>query len=375
MRKTGTYKTLSEKNFFIPDPLPPANPPLNLDQETITLYGQAMLQLGKLKEITKRIPNIQQFIKAYVKKEAQLSSQIEGINTTLLEIFTQSLPGSKIDKNSQLVLNYSKAIYSAIKMIKDENMPISSRVILNAHKELMQTGHGDKSDPGNFRRQMVAVGNLTPAQPSDIPSLVSDLENFINLDTSIAPLMKAGLAHVQFEIIHPFLDGNGRIGRLLIVLMLIENDILLEPILYPSYYFKKHNLEYYTKLDNVRTKGDFEGWIKYYLTIIEKSSKDACLRARDLELLWERIKESIAQEKDSKKTKDAKFKTLDAIFEYPVINSKILGSKLEISYNTANKLISHFVKSGILAPEGEQKRNKLFKFIEYFKILEHDYNL
>ena len=195
-----------------------------------------------MEEITSSLPDIKRFIKAYVIKEALLSSSIEGINTTLLDIYTQPLLGLKPDKDTQLVMNYRKALEIAISMIKKDGLPISSRVILAAHKALMELGEGDKYNPGNYRKPLVKVGNLISPPTNEINDLMSKLEGYINANDDLPILIKIGLIHVQFETIHPFLDGNGRIGRLLIVLLLIENRILSEPILYPSYFFKKNHL-------------------------------------------------------------------------------------------------------------------------------------
>ncbi len=272
------------------DALPPKNPAFIMDEEIANLYGAAMQQLGQLNEMAKRVPDEKRFIKAYVIKKALLSSAIEGIHTTLFDVFTQSVAESKPNKETQLVLNYAQALETALNMIQTDGFPIVSRVILNAHEALMKTGESNKADPGQYRKQSVRVGNLIPPQAQKIPALMTGLEQFINNDDSLSPLIKAGLAHVQFEKIHPFLDGNGRIGRLLIALMLIDSNLLSAPIIYPSYYFKKHHYEYYVHLDRVRTHGDFEGWIKYYLTAIAESSKDAYKRAKDIELLEEKVR-------------------------------------------------------------------------------------
>ena len=373
-RITGTYEKLGPIEYFTPHPLPPHNPPFVMNEEIIALYGAAMRQLGQLNEITGRLPNEKRFIKAYVIKEALLSSAIEGIHTTLLDVFTQPIMGSKPSKETQLVLNYTKALTVACTMIKDDNLPIASRVILKAHKELMHLDDEDKATPGHYRKQAVRVGNLIPAQAQKIPVLMGDLAKFINTDNSLPALIKAGLAHVQFETIHPFLDGNGRIGRLLIVLMLIDSKLLSTPIIYPSYYFKKYRYEYYIHLDRVRTHGDFEGWIKYYLTAIEQSSYDAYQRAKEIELLDQTIKHIISTDKIFNKIQKTAEQALTILFEFPLINATQLSAHLNKSYNTANNLIKQFISGGILVPvEAQQKRNKLYQFKQYLNLLEKEY--
>lgn len=372
MRTTGHYERLGNTDYFIPDPLPPQNPPLTLDTQMLELYGDAMLQLGRLNEMIQKLPDLQRFIKDYVVKEAILSSSIEGIHTTLLDVFTQPLLESKPSKETQLVMNYTTAAYEVVSMVKN-GLAISSRVILKAHELLMQ-GEGNQSNPGHYRKQSVSVGNLIPPPSIQIPQLMADLELFINNDITFQSLIKAGLAHVQFETIHPFSDGNGRIGRLLIVLILVENGLLTEPILYPSYYFKKHHLEYYQKLDRVRTHGDFEGWITYYLTAIKESSIDAYKRAKDIEALEEQLGQDITKQKpSSSKSNETRLQALSVLFRYPIISISALSSQLNISYNTANQIISNFLSLGILVEETGQKRGKLFKFKQYLAILEKEY--
>jgi len=370
MRITGTYEKFNNIQFFIPYSLPPAHPPLELSGSMMILYGQAMHELGRLNEIVNNVPDTHRFIKAYVIKEALLSSSIEGIHTSLLEVFTQPLLESKPNKDTQLVMNYGKALDAAVALIK-EGLPVSSRIVLTAHEELMQ-GQGAHSAPGQYRKQIVKVGQLVPPPPLQIATLISELERFINDDQSLPALVKAGLAHVQFETIHPFLDGNGRIGRLLIVLMLLQDNLLKEPILYLSYYFKKHHLEYYQKLDRVRTHGDFEGWVEFYLTAIKESSIDAYRRIKDIEILLQKMM-SIVQLKWSGNKSELRIRALTIFFSFPVINVNELARQLDISYNTAHQIILDFVGLGLLLEQTQQKRGKLFKFVDYLDVLEREY--
>ncbi len=373
MRSTGHYETLGGTKYFVPAPLPPAHPALEINEEMMLLYGEAMLELGKLNEMANRLPNVERFIKAYVIKEALLSSAIEGINTTLMDVFTQPIE-FRVSKDTQVVMNYTKALSVALTMIRKEGMPLTSRVILKAHEMLMQMGDGDKYDPGNFRRLAVKVGNLIPPPPGRVPELMADLEKFMNELDSLPPLIKAGLAHVQFETIHPFLDGNGRIGRLLIVLLLVEGAILSEPILYISYYFKKHHMEYYQRLDRVRTHGDFEGWVTFYLKAIKCSCIDAHRRAKDIEALEHDLNNLIIHEKKfTVNMRDMRFHALSILFSYPVISVGEMSRQLSVSYNTANRIIKNFMKFGFVVKEQHKKRSKLFKFKSYLDILDRVY--
>ena len=333
-----------------------------------------MHALGQLNEMANRLPNIERFIKAYCLKEAVLSSAIEGIHTTILDVFTNEILASssksKNNKQTQLVLNYNKALDAALDLTEKHNFPIISRVILEAHKTLMSGGDGNKANPGNYRKQQVKVGKLTPPPANKIEELIANLEKFINDDKSLPVLIKAGLAHVQFETIHPFLDGNGRIGRLLIVLMLIKDKVIFAPILYPSIYFKKHHLEYYQRLDAVRTKGDFEGWIAFYLKAIKESAVDAYKKSKEIEKLEKQLQNKITNSKDFSLPQEQAIKTLSVLFRFPVISIAELKNELQVSYNTANSIIQKLIKLDVLKLDEKQKRNRLFRFDVYLNLLE-----
>lgn len=373
MRSTGSYEKLGNIEYFVPASLPPKDPPLELNNDIITIYGEAMHGLGQLNEMAERLPDITRFIKAYAIKEALLSSAIEGIHTTLIDIFTTPLIPDKPNKETQLVLNYTLALDAALNLIQKEGLPIVSKVILNAHQVLMQNGEGDKARPGQYRQQPVRVGNLIPPPASKVFDLISDLEKYINNDHSLPPLIKAGLVHIQFETIHPFLDGNGRIGRRLIVLMLIESGLLKSPILYPSYYFKKNHLEYYQRLDRVRTHGDCEGWILFYLKGIKESSLDAHKRAVEIESLEHKLRQLILTNKLFSKTQKQCLQALSILFQVPIITIGELSNKINKSYNVANNIIARFVDTGLLEETSTKKRNKLFQFTAYIKLLENEY--
>ena len=373
MRKAGYYEFVGSAQCFIPDPLPPKEPELLINAEASTLYGEAMNQLGQLNGMIGVVPDTKRFINAYITKEAILSSEIEGIHTTLLEVFTSPFLKSKPQKDTQLVLNYKKALDHALELVIKEDLPITNRVILETHEKLMELGVGEKYDPGHFRKQLVQVGNLTPAPPLKIPALMGHLEKFININETVPPLIKAGLAHVQFETIHPFLDGNGRIGRLLIVLMLVKSGMLAAPSLYPSYYFKKHSLEYSQALNRVSTEGDFEGWITFYLSVIKDSCIDAYLRAKDIEALNSKLSKIIIKQDLSDKMEKVRLDALSVLFSYPVINVSDLQKHISTSYNTARQIINEFCNHDILAKDDAKKRGQLFRFQKYIDVLEREY--
>lgn len=369
-RVTGTYEPLGQNNHFIPSKLPPTNPPLEFTPQLLDLYGQTMHALGQLNEMTERLPDRERFIKAYVTKEALLSSAIEGIHTTLVELFTESVDHQQINKETQLVLNYTKALDTALHLLVDNDLPLVNRVILAAHAALMEGG-GNHACPGEYRPQSVWVGQLTPPPAPQVPNLMRELEVFINEDRSMPPLLKAGLVHVQFETIHPFLDGNGRIGRLLIVLMLTKEGLLKQPILYPSLYFKKHHLEYYQRLDAVRTQGDYEGWLTFYLEAIEQSAVDGWQRAKKIEALEDKLYNKI-KDINVIKQRSLALEILNHLFQFPITSVSFLSQSLNKNYNTVATVIEKLVQFNFLTPQETKKRNKIFMFTPYLDILNTD---
>jgi Fic family protein len=376
MRKTGTYKTIGRISYFIPKSLPPKEPPLSLSAQMIDLHGEASFALGQLNEMSRRLPGFNRFIRAYLIKEALLSSAIEGIHTTLLDVYTYPREKLKQTKDTQLVLNYINAVNDALRLMKEQNLPLVSRVLLCAHRRLLSKGESDKATPGAYRKQSVRVGDLVPPAAPDIPALMTKLEKYTNTTSSKLPiLVRTGLVHVQFETIHPFLDGNGRIGRLLIVLMLIDNGLLNLPILYPSYYFKKHRLEYYQRLNQVRTQGDFEGWIKYYLQAIKYSAVDAYTRAKEIESLEKHTKQAIQDNTIFTKMKKTALIALNYLFMNPVTTITEMSHHLNKSYNAINNILDHFASLGIVTEKIIHKRNKLYQFDPYLNLLEKDYPL
>jgi Fic family protein len=368
-RETGVYQRLGSIECFIPHPLPP-NPPLDLGLVGMELFGEAMHAIGELNGMAQLLPDMHRFIRAYIIKEALLSSAIEGIYTTILDVFTQPISGGYVGRDTQLVINYTAALEVALQMLEQQGCPISSRLLLATHEALMSGGGGEAASPGMYRKQAVRVGNLVPPPAPLIAELIADLEIYINTDTQTPPLIRAGLVHVHFEMIHPFLDGNGRVGRLLILLMLLDAGVITAPIVYPSFYFKKHHQEYYQRLDAVRTQGDFEGWITYYLKAVKESAQDACARAKQIQTLEADLKKSITDDIRSGSLSEIALPALDYLFHNPVVSVSALSQKLSKAYNTANAVVSRFVEAGILAEITGQRRNKLYRFEPYLQILE-----
>ena len=368
--RSGHYEKYGEHDHFVPSSLPP-EPSLQMDAETVELYGAAMQSLGRLDEVGTRIPSKRQFIDVYVAKEAVLSSEIEGIYTTLTEVLEfNARKKMRENRDVEDVLNYLDAVHHALAMLREQNLPISNRVIRESHQVLLAGARGQNKMPGEFRKVPVFVGKLVPPPSQLVPDLFAQLEKFINEDNSLLPLIRVGLAHVQFETIHPFLDGNGRIGRLLIVLMMLDYGLLKEPILYPSFYFKKYRSEYYGRLDDVRVKGDYEGWIKYFLRGVKESADDVVARAWRVDTLIRESAERI--EAELGRTRDKGLKLLNSLCHNPVMTINDVAEAIETTYPPAKKLVDKFVEMGILQPEEGKQRNQSFKFKSYLDELERD---
>lgn len=370
--RSGHYEKFGQYEHFVPNALPPI-PAMMIDNEIMGLYGEAMQSLGKWFEAQKRIPGKEPFLKVYIAKEAIFSSQIENINTTLTEVLEYRAQ-EKGDENKDVreVLNYIEALQRGIELMQIKNLPVSSRLVRECHQYLLSGVRGESKAPGSYRKVPVFVGKLVPPPAQYIEDLIHDLEKFINEDISVLPLIKTGLAHIQFETIHPFLDGNGRMGRLLIVLMLMDYGLINEPALYPSFYFMKYRSEYYSRLDAVREKGDYEGWIKFFLKAIKAASDDVVKRALAIEELIDEYKDIINNNlgRMSKKANELLSIILQFSTRLSINNVKVLAN---CSYNTAEKLVSSLVEVGILWPVNDNKRGKHYVFKRYIEIIEEEF--
>jgi len=369
-KRSGHYEQFGEHSHFVPSPLPPV-PALVLDTELLELYGEAMQSLGKFAEAQTRIPSKRQFLDVYIAKEAVFSSQIENINTTLTQVLEYHSEKKSENKDVQEVLNYIQALHYSLDLIRKDNLPISSRLITQAHKNLLSGVRGENKTPGQYRKVPVFVGNLVPPPAHYIENLIHDLEKFIHEHSNMLPLIKTALAHVQFETIHPFLDGNGRIGRLLIVLMMLDYGLISEPVLYPSFFFMKYKSEYYDRLDAVRTKGDYEGWVKFFLRGVKASADDIVKRAWAIDALLEECFRKIDNYLPRIR-KNARV-VMDQLCNTPVLTINDVADFLGSTYNTAQKLVSGFVELGILEQENSQQRNKTYSFRKYLDILEKEF--
>ena len=356
---------------FLPNNLPP-NSPINFDGEMITLLSEADRKLGRLDGITQILPNPELFVAMYVQKEAVLSSQIEGTQASLTDVLEINIKEEKREDVGEVV-NYVCAMNYGLERLKQ--FPLCLRLIREIHEKLLNNGRGSNRNPGEFRKTQNWIGpagctlndaRFVPPTVPDMEKALENLENFFYADDNIPALIKIALIHAQFESIHPFLDGNGRMGRLLITFWLCQQSILSQPLLYLSYYFKKNRLEYYDRLMAVREKGEWEEWIKFFLKGVAVTADEATATAKEiLELKTECENKIMLQGYPS-----AYNVLLEDIFVHPVISVSGVADMLEVSYPTASKIVDNFCKINIICDiTPDQKRNKRYSFAAYMVIL------
>ena len=337
------------------------------------LLEKATLQLGALNSFSQFVPDISLFIRMHVVKEATISSRIEGTETRIEEAIVKKTELNPEKRNDwQEVNNYIKAMNHAIQRM--DKLPLSSRLLKESHKILLDNVRGEHKLPGEFRSSQNWIGGASINDAVFVPppflavdSLMGDLENFLHSEEIEVPhLIKIAIAHYQFETIHPFLDGNGRIGRLMITLYLISNKIIEKPILYLSDFFEKHKGLYYDNLTAVRTRNDLTQWIKFFLEAINQTSEKAARSLKEIMQLRDDCQGSRII-KLGKKISNAK-KLLDHLFTQPVLNAPDVAALLDISQVSAYKIIGDFTNAGILKENTGFKRNKYFAFKEYLDI-------
>jgi len=363
---------------FVPAPLPP-NPPLEIDSKLQGRINQAMLSLGRLDAISTLLPDAHLFLYSYVRKEAVMSSQIEGTQSSLSDIMLyemEGVPGVPMD-DVQEVSCYVSALYLGIQRIREEQ-PISFRLLTELHQVLMTSGRGVNRLPGEFRRSQVWIGGHRPDEAIFVPSPANtladswaELERFINdVPEQTDPLIKAALMHVQFETIHPFLDGNGRIGRLLIPLILVEAKVLNEPLLYLSVFFKKHRQTYYERLNQVRLTGDWEAWLLFFVDAVAETANQAVETAQQLNSL--RINDKARLTGLGRQAGSAN-QISDALFEQPIASINKLIKLTGLTAVTVGKTLDVLEQQlGIVKEITGQKRNRVFAYTAYIDILNQD---
>jgi Fic family protein len=375
---TGQYVTIStvgeKAQAFVPVPLPP-NPAIDWTSDLRNKFDQALLALGRLDSISTFLPDISLFLYMYVRKEAVLSSMIEGTQSSLSDLLLFELdiePGVPLD-DVQEVSNYVAALDHGL-MRLGEGFPLSLRLIKEIHGVLLSKGRGASQTPGEFRRTQNWIGGTRPGNAAFVPppaeqmlDCMGKLELFLhNQPETTSTLLKAALAHVQFETIHPFLDGNGRLGRLLITLLLWEEKILQEPMLYLSLYFKSHRQYYYELLDDVRVNGNWEAWLDFFADAVIVTANHAVETARQLVNLVNEDKTTIG---GLGRAAVSTLRVYREIIFHPITDSGWLVKKTGLTPATVNKCLVHLERLGIVLELTSRKRNRVFSYSAYLKIM------
>lgn len=360
---------------FRPAPLPP-NPPIALSDELVAKLVEANKKLAALDGLSARIPNMDLFVSMYVRKEALLSSQIEGTQCTLDDILNP-LMEENTNRNVSDVVNYIKATEFALNRL--HSLPLCNRLIKETHAVLMEGVRGQEKSPGEFRYSQNWIGGqgstiqnarYIPPNPEDMQTAMSDLEKYMNGDDSLDPLIQAALIHYQFETTHPFLDGNGRVGRLLITLFLMEKGILSRPALYISYFLKMNRIEYYDRMTQVRKTGDYEQWVMFFLQALSDSAGDAI---QTIDALTALHNQSVARLGAFSKRQQTNLLKLFAYIETnPIIDIQKTAAALGLSYNTVSKMVTILVDEGILRQTDKAGKAKIYSYADYLDILRKD---
>jgi len=358
---------------FIPSPLPP-KPPLELDSDLLGLLEKAGTELGRLDGVAKVIPDPDFFVSMYVRREAVLSSQIEGTQSTLEDLLQRELDEND-DQRSDVVeiVNYVQAMNKGLERL--ESLPLSLRLIREIHKELLKDGRGSSATPGEFRTSQNWIGpagasltqaTFVPPPVMEMKDALHSFELFLHRSGEYSTLIEVGLAHAQFETIHPFLDGNGRVGRLLNTFLLVHRGVLRAPLLYLSYYFKLHRTEYYDRLMAVRLKGDWEGWLRFFLRGIVQTAREATETAERIFELRESHRSQILE----RGLGSNGLKLLSNLFERPLVNIKLAAALLDSTFPTASRVVSAFEDLEILQEITGQRRSRIYRYEPYLSLFD-----
>jgi Fic family protein len=380
MNRSGQYiHQLSGYKAFIPTLLPP-DPPIDMDENMTSLLAEANIAIGRLDTMGVFLPGIDYIIAMYVRKEALLSSQIEGTQASLDDIFEyESQVPIKNSEDVEEVVNYIKALNHGIHRL--EEFPMSIRLIKEIHAILLSQTRGMDKTPGDFKRSQNWIGpagstlknaSFIPPPPEESIEAMSKLELFMHKNNKLPALIACALIHYQFETIHPFLDGNGRVGRLLITFYLCWKKVLQKPLLYMSYYFKLYRQEYYDRLNWVRDKGDFEQWIVFFLKGVIWTSESALETIKQILGLVDQHKKLLINKKLSS---PIAIGLLDYLLIKPHISTQDVAKNFQISFQSAQTLIDRFTEEGILKEITGKKRDRRYSYWQYLEFLSEGTNL
>lgn len=382
-RATGQYRITSmqgeDVRAFVPLPLPPTDPPLVLDATATDLHEDALLALARLDVAISLVPSADWFLYGFVRKEAVITSQIEGTQATLDDVLTFEAT-NKTDRPDDVeeVCNYVDALTHARSQIADPNgLPLSMRLLCDTHRILMRGVRGEDKLPGEIRRSQNWIGGTRPGNarfvpppPEEVADALAALERWIHDDDqTLPPLVRAGLAHVQFETIHPFLDGNGRIGRLLITLLVEHWKLLEQPLLYLSVAFRRHQRAYYDRLAAVRTDGDWEGWTTFFLECVREAADDGIRVAHALHALIGRDRELLI---NHGRTTVAAIQLLECLPSSPIVTVARATNRLGITAPTARKAIELLESLDVLREMSGKQRDRVYAYHAYMQVLTGD---
>ncbi len=363
---------------FVPAPLPP-DPPVRIDRTLQVLLSQADRALGRLDGSIQTLPHPDLFVYMYVRKEAVLSSQIEGTQSSLQDVLAAEAQILAPDRPRDVdeVVNYVRAMNYGLQRLAE--LPVSVRLIREIHARLLKGVRGAHLAPGDLRTSQNWIGpsgctlneaTFVPPPPSEVAPALSDLERFLNSDSQLPLLIKVGLAHVQFETIHPFLDGNGRVGRLLITFLLCQQDVLQKPVLYLSYFFKRYRQEYYDRLQSVRDDGTWEEWLAFFLRGVIEVSGQATETARRILALRETHRQAITDQLGRAAANG--YRVLEHLYEHPIVSVNDVQQLIGTTYQSANDLVSRFAAARILTEITGQARNRRFMYQSYIHLFHDD---
>jgi len=361
---------------FFPAPLPP-NPPVDLTGSLHTLLSEADRALGRLDGSIQTLPNPDLFVLMYVRKEAVLSSQIEGTQSSLQDVLAAEAKVLEPDRPRDVseVLNYVNAMNYGLDRLRE--LPLSVRLITEIHAKLLAGVRGSHLTPGELRRSQNWIGpanctlaeaSFVPPPPHNVPDALGDLELFLHRQDGLPLLIQVGLAHAQFETIHPFLDGNGRVGRLLITFLLCERQVLHKPVLYLSHFFKRHRQAYYDHLQSVRDTGDWEGWLSFFLRGVAEVSAQATDTARRILALRENHR-AIVTDRLGRAAGNG-HRVLERLYERPIISVAEVQKLTGTTFPAANQLIAKLVENGVLSEFTGRKRNRRFRYDGYIRLFD-----
>lgn len=381
-RNTGTYRIIQggeeTVRAFIPLPLPPAHPPLHMDAFLTSTLAKAMTALDRLAGAAALIPNADWFLYGFARKEALITSQIEGTQATLQDVlaFEAGEPAQR-PEDVREVCNYIEALqYARKQLASPRGLPLSIRLLCEAHRRLMKGTRGTEQQPGEIRRSQNWIGGTRPGNarfvpppPDALPEALSALEKWIHASDPLPPLVRAGLAHVQFETIHPFLDGNGRIGRLLITLLVEHWGLLKAPLLYLSVALKRHQPEYYQHLSAVRTAGAWEAWTNFFLDSVTEAANDGVAAAQKLFALTSQDRQRVAAHPTA--TVPA-LRLLELLPANPMVTLPLVIKLLKVSKPTAIKVLDTLQRTGVLCETTGKKRDRVYAYQGYLQILTQD---